>query len=109
MNWDISYKYFIKESIEYIVHKFYITDDMDEELTSRRRFLECVLIFDSEIEKSNFDKFIKENYSHYNVSDFEGKLPLFPNIDGYVMSAFKKDYTNALILKKMLVDFRVTY
>lgn len=109
MNWDISYKYFIKESIEYIVYKFYITDDMDEELTSRRRFLECVLLFDSELEKINFDKYVKENYSHYNASNFEGKLPLFPNIEGYVMSAFKKDYINALILKKMLDDFRVTY
>jgi len=63
MNWDISYKYLIKESIEYIVHKFYITDDMDEEQTSRRRFLECILIFESEIEKARFDKFVKENYA----------------------------------------------
>ncbi len=55
MNWDVSYKYFIKGSIDYIVHKFYITDDMDEELTSRRRFLECVLIFDSEIEESDIN------------------------------------------------------
>ena len=106
MNWDISYKYFIKGSIDYIIHKFYITDDMDEELTSRRRFLECVLIFDSELEKTNFDKFAEENYIYYNASDFEGRLPLFPNIEGYVMSAFKKDYINALILKKMLNDFR---
>lgn len=106
MNWDISYKYFIKGSIDYIVHKFYITDDMDEEFTSRRHFLECVLIFDSELEKTNFDKFAEENYIYYNASDFEGRLPLFPNIEGYVMSAFKKDYINALILKKMLNDFR---
>lgn len=109
MNWDISYKYFIKESIEYIVHKFYITDDMDEELTSRRRFLECVLIFNSALEKASFDKFVKENYSHYIVSDFEGNLPLFQQIEGYDMSAFKKDYLDALMLKKMLDDFRVDY
>ncbi len=109
MNWDISYKYFIKESIENIVYKFYITDDMDEELTSRRRFLECILIFDSELEKASFDKFVKDNYSHYNTSDFEGNLPHFPNIEGYVMSAFKKDYLDALVLKKMLNDFRTAF
>ncbi|AMJ41419.1 helix-turn-helix domain-containing protein [Anaerotignum propionicum] len=109
MDWDISYKYLIKESIEYIVHKFYITDDMDEEQTSRRRFLECILIFESEIEKVRFDKFVKENYANYNADDFEGMLPHFPNIEGYVMSAFKKDYLNALILKKMLDDFRATF
>lgn len=109
MNWDISYKYFIKESIEYIIHKFYITDDMDEELTSRRRFLECVLIFNSTLEKTSFDKYVKENYSHYIVSDFEGKLPHFQQIEGYDMSAFKKAYLDALMLKKMLDDFRVDY
>jgi hypothetical protein len=70
---------------------------MDEERTSRRRFLECVLIFDSVIEKVSFDKFVKENYTHYIVSDFEGNLPLFPQIEGYVMGALKKDYLNALI------------
>ncbi|MNJ48578.1 Divergent AAA domain protein [compost metagenome] len=105
-NWDVSYKYFIKQSIEYIVHRFYITDDMDEELTSRKRFLDCVLVFDSEFEKVSFDKFVKEKYSYYNTSDFTGNLPHFPKIKGYVMSVFKNDYINALILKKMLNDFR---
>ena len=109
MNWDISYKYFINGSIEYIVHKFYITDDMDEELTSRRRFLECVLIFDTELERSSFDRFVEGNYSYYNASDLEENLPHFPNIEGYVMSAFKKEYIDALILKKMLNDFRADY
>lgn len=105
-NWDVSYKYFIKESIEYIVHRFYITHDMDEEFTSRSRFLDCVLVFNSEFEKASFDKFVKERYSHYNASDFTANLPHFPHIEGYKMSAFKKDYMNALILKKMLNDFR---
>lgn len=109
MNWDISYKYFIKESIEYIVHRFYITEDMDEEFTSRRRFLDCILVFESELEKTNFDTFVKERYSHYKTFDFTAKLPHFPQIDGYKMSAFKKDYMNALILKKMLNDFRGIY
>lgn len=106
MNWDISYKYFFKESIEYIVHRFYITDDMDEELTSRRRFLDCVLIFDSELEKASFDRFVKERFSYYNASDFTAKLPHFPQIRGYKMSVIENDYMNALILKKMLKDFR---
>lgn len=45
----------------YIVHEFYITDNMDEELTSRRRFLECILIFDSEFEKASFNKFVRRS------------------------------------------------
>lgn len=29
-HWDVSYKYFIKDSIEYTIHQFYITDNMEE-------------------------------------------------------------------------------
>lgn len=105
-SWNVSYKYFIKQSIEYIVHRFYITDDMDEELTSRERFLDCVLIFDSEFEKVRFDKFVTRKYSYYKSSDFTANLPYFPHIEGHKMSAFKKDYMNALILQQMLSDFR---
>ena len=56
-HWDISYKYFIKGSIEYTVHLFYITDDIDEE-TARQRFLECVLVFESEFERTKFNDFV---------------------------------------------------
>lgn len=104
--WDVSYKYFIKQSIEYIVHRFYITDDIDEELTSRERFLDCVLVFDSDFEKVRFDKFVTEKFSYYNPSDFTANLLHFPHIDGYKMTAFTKDYMNALILQQRLCDFR---
>lgn len=32
--WDVCYKYFIRDSVEYIIHLFYITDDINEELTA---------------------------------------------------------------------------
>lgn len=65
-HWDISYKYFINTSIEYIVHQFYITDDMDEEQTARQRFLDCVLVFDSEFEQSQFHEYVIQNYETYS-------------------------------------------
>lgn len=37
-DWDVSYRYYVKGSIEHIVHEFYITDDMDEKLTARKNF-----------------------------------------------------------------------
>lgn len=105
-HWDISYKYFIKNSIEYIVHQFYITDDIDEELTARCRFLKCVLVFENEVEMKDFNEFVIEKYKEYNPNDFKNRLPYFPNLDGYIMDAFKEDFLNALLLNKMLDDFR---
>ena len=60
--WDISYKYFVKGSIKYTIHLFYITDDMDEERIARQRFFECVLVFESEFERMKFNDFVITNY-----------------------------------------------
>ncbi len=105
-HWDVSYKYFIKDSIEYIVHLFYITDDMDEELTARQRFLECVLIFESEFERTKFKDFVIANYEKYDIDAFRNQLPYFPDLEGYNMDAFKKDYLQSQLLQQMLKDFR---
>ena len=105
-HWDISYKYFVKGSIEYIVHLFYITDDMDEELTARQRFLECILVFESEFERMKFNDFVIANYEKYNVDAFTDRLPSFPDIEGYNMDAFRNQYLQSQLLKQMLNDFR---
>ena len=105
-NWDISYTYFVKDSIEYIVHLFYITEDMDEELTARQRFLECVLVFESEFERTKFNDFVIANYGKHNVDAFSDRLPHFPDLEGYNMDAFKKDYVQSQLLQQMLKDFR---
>lgn len=105
-NWDISYKYFVKDSIEYIVHLFYITDGMDEERIARQRFFECVLVFESEFERMKFNDFVITNYEKYNVDAFRDRLPHFPDLEGYNMDAFKKDYLQSQLLQQMLKDFR---
>ena len=105
-HWDVSYKYFIKDSIEYTIHQFYITDDMDEELTARQRFLECVLVFESEFERTKFNDFVIANYEKYNVDAFTDRLPYFPDIEGYNMDAFKNQYLQSQLLQQMLNDFR---
>lgn len=84
-HWDISYKYFIKDSIEYIVHQFYVTENIDEEFTARNRFLECVLVFDTELEKEEFDIFVVCNYGKYDLNKFSNRLPHFLEIEGYIM------------------------
>ena len=105
-HWDVSYKYFIKDSIEYIIHQFYITDDMDEELTARQRFLECLLIFETEFERTKFNAFVTGNYERYNIDAFSDRLPHCPDLEGYNMDAFKKDYLQSQLLQQMLKDFR---
>lgn len=105
-HWEISYKYFVKGSIEYIVHLFYITDDMDEERTARQRFLECVLVFESEFERTKFNDFVIANYKKYSIDEFTDRLPYFPDLKGYNMDTFKKDFLQSKLMQQMLKDFR---
>lgn len=106
--WDVSYKYFIKDSIEYIVHNFYITDDTGEELTARNKFMACILVFDSEMEKNMFNQYIRKEYLNHDIHVFDDNLPYFPKLEGYNMEVFKKRYLNALLLKQLLNNFRIT-
>ena len=105
-HWDISYKYFVKGSIEHIIHLFYITDNMDEELTARQRFMECILVFESEYERMKFNDFVIANFKKYNVDEFTNRLPYFPDLEGYNMDTFRNEYLQSQLLQQMLKDFK---
>jgi hypothetical protein len=105
-HWDIAFKYFIKESIEYIVHEFYYHPDGDDETIAHDRFMKCVLVFETECEKERFKEYIKHNWENkQNYSD-NIWLPYFKEVDGYNMDVIKEEYLNSQILQKMLVEFR---
>ncbi len=106
-NDEIFYKYFIKDSIEYALHNFYINDEkLSDEYFARKRFLECVVIYNSESEKRNFENYIIENIEEFNNPVTEGYMPHFENLPGYDITEFEKRYRNALKLNEMLMDFR---
>ena len=60
-HWDIAFKYFIKDSIEYIVHEFYYYPDGDDETIAHDRFMECILVFDTNAKKEEFKEYLKHN------------------------------------------------
>lgn len=107
--WDVSYYYYVEGSLEYTVHKFFYKadeDTMDEEKTAHDKFMKCLLVFISDYEKECFDRYVKEHYSSFAASYDIDCLPHFPEIDGYNMDAFRKEYSDALILNAMLAGFR---
>lgn len=79
---------------------------MDEELTARQRFMECVLVFESEFERTKFNDFVITNFEKYNVNAFTDRLPYFPDLEGYNMDAFRNEYLQSQLLRQMLKDFR---
>ena len=105
-NWDIMYKYFIMNSLEYTVHQFYYEPDGDEETHAYNCFEECLLIFISEEEKLAFQRYVEKNWDEKEKLVKNVRLPYFPNIEGYIMDELKKEYRNVQILRIMLKEFR---
>lgn len=59
-----AYKFFIKDSLEFILHQF-LQENNGEALDARRRFYEAVLIFESESERTMFEEYIQRSREQF--------------------------------------------
>lgn len=105
-SWDIMFKYFIKDSLEYIIHKFYYNPDIDDERIAHGKFMDCILLFNDCTELELFKQYVlyvwhdKEKYSKDIWS------PHFPKIEGLLMEKFEEDYINVQILRRIFEEFK---
>lgn len=107
IEWDISYMYYIENSIEYVLQQFYNYKQPSCYWSVYEQYLRCVLIFHSDEEKEQFDIYLKSRQEEYHRLFKENVyLPFFPDLNGYNMDHFKKEYRDALVLQKMLSDFK---
>lgn len=107
---DIAYVFFVKGSLDYSVYQYYLLrrKDSGEAQHANLRYMECVLVFESEVEKNDFELYVQAHRTEFDVDRSGQLLPHFPDIDGYRMEYFKKEYSDSIILQKMLRDFRKT-
>lgn len=100
--------YYVKNSLRYSLFVFYQNLTYCEEY-SLETYLKSVIIFSSEYEKQCFLDYLKSNIKKYKMISekiTENYLPYFPKLKGYTMEKFKKDYKDAIVVKKMLEEFR---
>lgn len=108
--WDVSYRYYEKNSLQYILTQFFRAEGTSEYEYAFQQFIECILIFKSKNEREQFEKYIKTHETKYRElysAQGDTGLPYFPNLEGYIMDGFKKDYRNALVMQKMLTEYRI--
>lgn len=105
-SWDVSFKYFIKDSLEYTIHKFYFNPDGDEASSSHRRFMECMLVFDSEDEKEAFKRYVLSVWKEHPMHSQDIWTPYIPEIKGLRTEVFKEQYRDVQILKRIFGEFK---
>ena len=105
--WDVSYVYYVKGSIQYLLQQFLNYDQNREHDHIFNHYLRCVLVFESEQERECFNFYLKENEETYRtLFKEEDGIPIFPELAGVNLDYMKKEYRDALVLRKMLERFR---
>lgn len=103
---NVSFKYYIKGTKEMILHDFFFDYNNHEAVYARERFEECILIFSSDAEKFNFKEYADAKWPERQKYLEDVHLPYMEVPDTYRKDAFKEEYENAIVLKKMLDDYR---
>lgn len=105
-NWDVPYRYMVKGRLNYLVHEFYYVDDGDEARHSHNEYEGCILIFKDEKEHQRFRIYVRENWYRKDAFANDIWIPHMEQLPGYNMDAFREEYLNMQILRKMLEEFR---
>lgn len=105
-SWDVSYRYMIKGELNHLVHEFYYVDDGDEARHAHNKYEGCILIFEDKKEHQRFKIYVKENWGRKEEFANSIWIPHMEQLSGYNMDAFREEYRNVKILRKMLEAFR---
>lgn len=111
MNTDVSsFGFYIQNDLRCRLLEFYHRKETSEEY-SYRGYMRAIVVFRSEHEFKSFLNYVQTHMGEYHeIYQRRGNtdLPHFPNLSGYDMEHFKKDYKNALVMCDMLNEFRAT-
>ena len=105
-NWDVPYRYMVKGNLNHLVHEFYYVDDGDEARHSHNEYEGCILIFEDEKEHQRFKIYVRKNWDRKDEFVNDIWIPHMEQLPGYNMDAFREEYLNVQILRRMLQEFR---
>ena len=91
--------------MEFVIHEFYYKTHEDDERIARDKFLECILVFESDCEKEKFKQFVKDNWENKQIYEEGINKRSFEKVEGYEMNIFEEEFYNSQILKNMFRKF----
>lgn len=106
IKWDVSYRYWVKNTLEYNLHLFFLEEDYGEAMSSERSLMENVLVFEDENEHQLFNYYIETHWCNKDEYKDKGYIVFIPEVIGYDLSFFKEQLINIHILQNMLIEFR---
>lgn len=104
----IYYRYFIEETMLYNIHLFMYKGDSMEEKFAKDKFVECVLVYKSDVEKELFENYILDNWDKVNQSINENNTRVFGTeyLSQLAKEVITKKVKTVKVLKDELENFR---
>lgn len=102
--------YFVQDDLRYRLLTFFHRNETAVEYAFDT-FMRAILIFNSENERNSFFEYANRNrdlFYRLYAQQGDAGLPIFPKKQGLNMDEYKKDYRSALVLERMLRQFRST-
>ena len=106
IKWDVSYRYWVKNTLEYNLHLFFLEEDYGETMLSEKLLMENVLLFEDENEHQMFNYYVETHWCNKDEYKDKDYLVYIPEVIGYDLSFFKEQLINIHILQNMLIKFR---
>ena len=100
------YAYYIKDSLRYDLH--ILLDGHNESPYAYSKYMSWILIFESESERLNFEKYVLNNMRRYKEILALQKSCWLPQLSGYNMKKFERDIKTNKALKILLEEYRRT-
>ena len=105
---NLSYKYFLENSMEYKLNLFLYDDQDSEARIARNKFFEIVLVFVSDAERQEFEDYIDANLSTITVelAEKEKENLIFDGIKDIARDVVNERIHFGQLLNRKLADFR---
>lgn len=105
-SWNVTYRYWIKGTLDYVVHEFYLRRDNAEAMWTENRLLENVLIFNDENEYNNFKQYAANKWNNTSTIRAEIRDPYIEPVKGRNMDVYKIVIIDVAVLQELLKDYR---
>ena len=107
-SWDLKYRYYIKDSLTYVVSRFYLDNNNNEQCFAYSNLLNAILLFESEEERIAFHSYVQRNWNTFECSENDLKLPWSLKKSGTdeTIIQYRQEAIRVQKLREMLISFR---
>ena len=100
------YRSYTIDSITWLLNKL-LFKKTQETMYYWNRFIDCILVFISEDEREEFEKYVVENFNSARLDEYSDQVPgMYGITNQKEKDVLKEEFCRALLLKDMLNEFR---